>query len=214
MSALPISYVRPPLKKRFNFLKDSALSFLDSIDSSWKGHEQFAIWLVKRLGPQTIVDLGLEKGFSTIAFAYRNRGHVYGIDWFEEGGSYVAKSIALENVFRNVTDAIRFKYAKNIHLIIGPFSDISKTWKRSVDILHIDGTKSYEKTKTHHDNWKRYLSEGGVILVHDVMANPEGAGKFFNELDCSKCIFPHSGGLGVASSDEMLIEDIKASFHI
>ena len=151
--------------------QDLALQFIESIDSTWKGHEQFAIWLVHKLKPKTVVDLGFDRGLSTVSFAYRNRGHVYGIDWFEEG-SYSEKCFALDAAFRNISNAIRFNYVKNIHLIVGPFSDVSKTWKRQIDLLHIDWAHSYRSVKFHFDNWQRYLKDHGVLLIPHLLSFP------------------------------------------
>jgi hypothetical protein len=198
-------------KKPFSVRKDTAIAFMNSIESTWKGHEPFVFWLVQYLRPKTVVDLGFDRGLSTIAFAYRNRGQVFGIDWFDEA-NYATKCFALDSAFRNISNAIRFHYAKNIHLIVGPFKEIAKTWNRKIDILHIDWTHTYQTTKQHFDNWCRYLSSDGVVLIHDVTAYPTETGKFFNELPMYKVIFPHAHGLGVASNNQKLISEIKKKF--
>lgn len=202
-----------PKRKRFNVRKNSALAFIDSIDSSWKGHEEFALWLVQQMRPKTVVNLGFDRGLSTIAFSYRNRGHVFGIDWFDEG-NYAAKCFALDSAFSNVSNAIRFHYAKNIHLIVGPFRDVLKTWSRKIDILHIDWAHTYYSAKQHFDLWSPFLAENGVILVHDVCDFPDETGRFFNELPLHKLIFPHAHGLGVAAPNSSLIEAIKTHFSL
>ena len=201
--AIPLSF-----RKRFHPRTDRALHFIESIESTWKGHEPFAIWLVQKLHPKTIVDLGFDRGLSTLAFAYRNGGDVFGIDWFEEG-NYALKSFALDSAFRNISSAIRFKFAKNIHLIIGPFSDVSKKWTRQIDILHIDWAHTYSSVKLHYTNWIPYLKPNGIILIHDVTAYPGETGRFFEELPLPKFLFPHSSGLGVLSENSSLIEEIR-----
>jgi hypothetical protein len=188
-----------------------ALSFILSIESTWKGQEAFAMWLIQKIKPKTVVDLGFHRGLSTIVFAYKNSGHVFGIDWFEEG-SYAEKSIILEKAFQNISDAIRFNYVKNIHLIIGPFHDVSRTWTRSIDLLHIDLASSYSAAKFHYDNWKRYLKKGAVILIHDINRYPTEVGRFFNELPLPKVLLPTAGGLGVVTTDEALIKAIRAEW--
>lgn len=61
------------------------LKYLRScIKSAWKGHELFAVWLVKKLKPLVIVDLGIDYGFSTFVFVIPGIGKVYGIDHFKE----------------------------------------------------------------------------------------------------------------------------------
>src|SRR3989344_6983858 len=202
MAALAIpAHVK--VKKRAK--RDHALDFIESIESSWKGHERFAMWLVQRLKPKTVVDLGFDRGLSTVAFAYKGRGQVFWLDWFEEG-NYADKCIAWDVAFGNVSNALRFHYVKNVHLIVGPFRDIARKWKRKVDILHIDWAHSYESAKHHYENWFPYLNPGALILIHDVAAFPDGAGRFFEELSMSKALISHSCGLGIASTDHLLIE--------
>ncbi len=212
MNAAALSITVPhPVRKGGVVQRDSALTFLDSIDSSWKGHEPFAMWLIQKLHPKTTVDIGFDRGLSTIAFAYKNRGHVFGIDWFQEG-NYAQKSFALDAAFRNISNALRFKYAKNIHLIIGPFREVSRKWDRKIDLLHIDWSHTYFETKLHFDTWAPYLKREGVVLIHDVLSRPEETGRFFRELPYHKILFPHAEGLGVASQDEELIAEIRKKF--
>jgi hypothetical protein len=199
-------------KRRLTVRKDAALAFINSVESTWKGHEKFAFWLVQNLRPKTIVDLGFDRGLSTISFAYKNTGHVFGIDWFDDG-NYATKCFALDSAFRNISNAIRFHYAKNIHLIVGPFSEIAKTWHRKIDILHIDRAHSYPSSKQQYENWSRYLNPEGLVLIHDVVAYPTETGKFFQELPMAhKFLFPHAQGLGVASNQESIISEIKRIF--
>lgn len=198
-------------RKRFNLRKDTALAFIDSIESTWKGHEEFAFWLVQYLKPKTIVDLGFDRGLSTIAFAYRNRGHVFGIDWFDDG-NYATKCFALDSAFSNVSNAIRFHYVKNIHLIVGPFKEVSKNWNRKIDILHIDWSHSYQLTKQHYETWISFLNEGGVVLIHDIQSFPKETGRFFDELAMPKIAFSHAKGLGIASKNLALLAEIKKQF--
>lgn len=199
------------VKRRTTAQKQSALAFIKSIESSWKGHEAFAFWLIERLHPQTVVDLGFDRGLSTIVFAFQNKGNVFGIDWFDEG-NYATKCFALDTAFRNISNALRFGYVKNIHLILGPFHEIARTWKRTIDVLQIDMAHTYESAKTHYENWGKYLSEDSVILVHDILSFPDETGRFFQELKLYKFIFPHSQGLGIASKNLELIEEIRQKF--
>lgn len=199
-------------RKKTRPRKDAAYAFFNSIDSSWKGHQKFVCWLVQRLRPKTIVDIGFDQGLSTISFAYRNAGHVFGIDWFD-GADYASKCFALDLAFRNISNAIRFHYAKNIHLIVGPFQDVVKKWVRKIDVLHIDWAHTYVQARKHYENWKPFLSEDAVILIHDIVAYPNETGRFFQELSMPyKFVFPHAQGLGVASYRAELIEEISRSF--
>ncbi len=190
----------------------SALDFIDSIDSTWKGHVQFAMWLIQKLHPKIIVDLGFDQGLSTIVFGYKNSGHIFGIDWFYEEGSYAEKSFALDIAFRNISQAIRFNYVKNIHLIIGPYRDVLKNWNRKIDLLHIDWARTYQAVKFQYDSWQRHLKDDAVILIHDVLSHPDEVGRFFRELPFPKFLFPNDHGLGVVSSNAEIIRDIEATY--
>lgn len=209
MAAISIPRFKNVVKKaRPHIVLDRDMAFLDSIESSWKGHERFAAWLVQQVKPRTTVDLGFDRGLSTLAFAYRNHGDVFGVDWFEEG-NYAVKSYALDSAFRSISDAIRYKFARNIHLIIGPFSDVSKKWRRKIDILHIDWAHTYQSVRKQYDLWSPYLKCNGIVLIHDVTLHKIEVGRFFGELDMPKIMFPHCGGLGIASRDQSVIDLIR-----
>lgn len=77
--------------------KTPAIQFIQSIPSTWKGHELFAIWIVKTLKPKVVVDLGFDMGLSTIALAHRNRGDTFGIDWVEQ--NFSRKKVSLDSAF-------------------------------------------------------------------------------------------------------------------
>lgn len=190
----------------------AALDFIHSIDSTWKGHEKFALWLTQKLKPKTVVDLGFDRGLSTVAFGYKNVGHVFGIDWFYEEGSYAEKSFALDIAFRNISLGIRFNYVKNVHLIIGSYRDVLKNWNRKIDLLHIDWAHTYQAVKLQYDSWQRHLKDGAVILIHDIISHPNEVGRFFDELPFPKFLFPNDHGLGVVSSNPQIIKDIQAAW--
>ena len=208
MTSIAIPMRHPTAALRKNKQPPNAISFIGSIQSTWKGNEEFAMWLVQRLRPKTTVDLGFDRGLSTIAFAYRNGGHVFGVDWFEEG-NYADKSIALDSAFNNISAAIRYNYVKNIHLIIGPFPHVSKNWKRKIDLLHIDWAHSYRSAQRHYENWSQFLKSDSVILMHDVTAFSEGAGRAFREIPLPKIVLPNHSGLGIASANVELLTEIR-----
>ena len=58
------------------------------------------------------------------------------------------------------------------------------------------------------------MKEDGVILFHDTVSNPDGAGLFFSQLEVPKVNFTNSFGLGVASNNSDLIEEIKQTFKL
>ena len=170
----------------------------DEIPSAWRGHEQFAGWLVAHLKPRVIVELGVDCGFSTIAFARPNIGRIYAIDWFR-GDSYVGPRNVEEQCRENLKDA----GVQNVELIVGDFAEVASRWKYSVDILHIDGDHAYESVKRDFECWQRFVRPGGVILMHDTQWFPDQVGRFFGEITWPKFAFEHACGLGVITAPAM-----------
>lgn len=68
--------------------------------------------------------------------------------------------------------------------------------------------------KNDYDTWAPLVKEDGVILFHDTISNPTGVGHFFSQLEVPKVNFTNSYGLGVASNDKELIEEIKQVFGL
>lgn len=172
----------------------------DDIPSAWRGHEQFAEWLVKTVKPQVIVDLGVDYGFSTIAFARPQIGRVYAIDHFQGDAQTGARNVLAE-CRKNIDDAhLRIQPS----VIVSDFDAAARAWFETmqfcegpIDILHIDGAHDYASVKHDFDTWKGLVRMGGVILLHDTRSFPNDVGRFFSELRWPKFEFGHSGGLGV-----------------
>jgi hypothetical protein len=163
--------------------------------------------MIKTLKPRVTVDLGFDRGLSTIAFAYENSGLTFGIDWLD-CKSYSEKIIALDDAFENISLAIRLNYVKNLHLIVGPFAEVSKKWTREIDLLHIDWTHHYTDAKAQYETWKRFLKDDAVFLIHDVESCAGETGRFFRELPLPKMLFPGSNGLGIATRNTDLLASI------
>jgi predicted O-methyltransferase YrrM len=178
----------------------------DLIQSAWRGHQKFAEWLVRELKPKTIVELGVDYGFSSFVFARAGMGEVYGIDSFEgdpEAGQRNTRPI--------VEERQKELGVTNLHLVQGYFSEVAKTWDKPIDILHIDGRHRYDDVKEDYEIWSRFVRPGGVILLHDtcVTREPYGVHRFFREIELPKTNFTHSEGLGVVSTDQALIDRIR-----
>lgn len=205
-------------RNNFDETIDNIIKFLESkTKSAWKGHQYFAMWLVKELKPTIIVDLGVDKGFSTYIFAAQKIGMVYGIDWFmgmtfhRDGKNIEIESyIPCMRIKRNMEKKFKIK---NVTIIQGTFSEVAEKWKIPIDILHIDGTHFYGDVKEDYQNWSKYLNENSVVLFHDTNVF-EGVKQFFDELELPKYNFTHSYGLGVVSKNEDLISKIKKIWDI
>jgi len=167
--------------------------------TAWRGHGEFAYWLVEHIRPDVVVDLGVGQGYSTFVFANPNIGHVYGIDWFEMPLILdVLEAYKEDNEINNLT------------FIKGDISDIVKTWDKPIDILHIDGTHDYGAVKRDFNSWSTFVRDTGVILMHDTVSYLHHVGKLFAEIGgYHKLNFKNSEGLGVLTKDEGLMDAIR-----
>jgi hypothetical protein len=157
--------------------------------------------------PETIVDLGVHKGYSTFAFGFYNSGTVYGIDHFmgdEQTGYY--------DTYQDVKD--RNQYVKenfgvnNVEFIMSDFNTLAKKWDKPIDILHIDGLHTYEAVKNDFETWQPLCKENSVILFHDIYSYWNTVGQFFSEIDGHKYVRPQSHGLGVFSKNEQILKSV------
>ena len=177
------------------------------IRSAWKGHELFAVWLVKKLKPLVIVDLGIDYGFSTFVFAIPGIGKVYGIDHFKGDRRTGQRDTWLKVVSMPITLQKRFG-VDNIRILRGKFLDVAKKWMLPIDIIHFDGSHCLEDLRAEFTSWSPFVRDSGVFLFHDTGSFPE-VGDFFNGLELDKYSFPNDHGLGIASQNFQLIKDIN-----
>ena len=137
-------------------------------------------------GLRTIVEIGTRGGISTNAFLYglRDRGHknaiLYSIDIADCSGVVQDETIK-----------------KNWKFIQADSRTVP--WDKEIDILLIDGDHSYDGVKADYKRWSKYVKEGGLILMHDVLWAHKGVIKFFwDEVDLPKVVLPLSkSGMGV-----------------
>lgn len=189
------------------------LTFLKSEykPSAWKGHFEFAMWLVNKFNPLITVELGVDYGNSTFAFASEGVGIVYGIDCF--GGDVHAGQ-------RNTYDTVTSTYLNllsqqllkipNIRILKGYFNEFIDNFENnSIDILHIDGLHEYESVKEDFENYFPKCHNNSIILFHDVVAFKQTVGKFFEELPYPKTMVSHSAGLGILSKNQDIIDLIN-----
>lgn len=187
---------------------------IETIVSAWKGHRFFAEWLVATMRPAQIVDLGVDYGYSTLVFANAARangfGTVTGIDLFE-GESMTG----FRNTHANILEWIKALSLQNTKIIKGDFYEISLSWKRPIDILHIDGFHSYNAVYNDFISWNGFVKEDGIILFHDIhVPNPEfEVINFFRTLsEGYKLYFLESYGLGIYTKNEALYNLILLTF--
>ncbi|MDQ0416728.1 putative O-methyltransferase YrrM [Croceifilum oryzae] len=182
------------------------------IQTAWRGHEQFAMWLVQRLQPNVTVDLGVDLGYSMFSLATPKIGTVYGVDHFQ-GDEHAGFKNTYDFVV-GTKSILEEKYGiDNIQVIQGDFTEVAQTWTQSIDILHIDGFHIYESAKKDFHHWLPHLQENGVMIMHDVVSYPD-VKRVYDESNLYRCYFSHSAGLGVLSRNKELIEEIAGLYNL
>ncbi len=173
----------------------------EACPTAWTDHFWFGAELVKWYKAKTIVDLGVDHGYSTFAFATHGQGKVYGIDCFE-GDQMVGEKQTLNQVLRAVYDAKHTFGVENIEIIPAYFDQVASVWDREIDILHIDGLHTYEAVKNDYFTWSKFTHERSAVLFHDIHSYPNTVGKLFTELSGYKIERDQSFGLGILTQDK------------
>jgi predicted O-methyltransferase YrrM len=177
----------------------------------WIGHIPFAFELIGRAQPRTVVELGTYSGSSFAAFcqaveASGGNSHVYGVDLWQ--GDVHMGSFD-EDLYQEMAQFAATRYPGIATLIRKDFNEAAASFADgAIDLLHIDGTHTYEAVMNDFTTWLPKMSERGIILFHDINVTEQNAGpsaaKFgvravFDKIKASyrHCEFEHCFGLGV-----------------
>ena len=174
------------------------------VASAWHGHVPFAHWLVMAMRPNLVVELGTHNGTSYAAFC----------DAVQQGG-LSTRCVAVdtwsgdaqsgfygEEVYQDLKAFHDGRYGGFSSLLRSTFDDaVAQFADRSIDLLHIDGVHSYEAVRHDFESWLPKLSDGAVVLFHDIAVRTPGFGvwQLWSELRMSHLSFEfaHEYGLGV-----------------
>lgn len=189
------------------------IEFFNKHSSAWKENRDFAIWLVNKVNPDVVLDLGVDWGHSTMSWAKPGIGKVYGVDiWTPNSYSTVGHNY---DEFVNAFRAFYKQGLNNIELIKGDHRDVEVTWNKKVDIMHFDILHDYVGVKKEYELWNKHLKQGGVTVFHDLISFSDGVGKFFREdLKLPRVEFNNQYGLGVMTVNEELLSDIESEFDV
>lgn len=111
-------------------------------------------WLVLRelsINKKIIVELGTDKGLTSILLSKNTKGIIYTIDHNMDNTlkNYLAK-FNIKGINYDSSEANRF------------FDD------NSIDMLYIDADHDTEETKKNYDKWFNKVIKKGIILFHDI----------------------------------------------
>jgi cephalosporin hydroxylase len=177
----------------------------------WIGHIPFAYELIGRLRPRIIVELGTYSGSSFAAFCQAVEAcgidaRCYGIDLWQ-GDIHMGKFD--EDLFREISGYMAATYPGIATLVRKDFNEAVALFDdRSVDLLHIDGTHTFEAVSNDFHTWFPKLSERAVVLFHDTNVTVHNTGeaalrfgvrRFFDSVKAQypHFEFSHCWGLGV-----------------
>lgn len=187
----------------------------------WTGHLAFAFWLVRRLRPDMVVELGTHSANSYFAFcqamaATTPLGRAFAVDTWagdEHAGHYG------EDVFAGVSAFNNAHFLAFSTLLRTTFDDARPYFADgSIDLLHIDGMHTYEAVRHDFDLWSPALSARGVVLFHDTNVRERNFGvwRLWQELSGQHPSFEfyHSNGLGVLGVGHDLPPTVRALFEL
>jgi predicted O-methyltransferase YrrM len=177
----------------------------------WIGHIPFAYEVIGRQRPNTIVELGTYSGSSFAAFcqaveAFGLDAKCYGVDLWQ-GDIHMGRFE--EDLFLEISAYMAATYPSIASLVRKDFSEAAALFPdKSVDLLHIDGTHTFEAVSNDFHTWLPKLSDRAIVLFHDVNVTVKNTGeaalrfgvrKFFDSVkeQYPHFEFSHCWGLGV-----------------
>lgn len=183
----------------------------------WHQHVPFAFVLTDLLEPRSYVELGAHKGDSYCAFCQAvvklglpTRCHA--VDTWSGDLHTSAYAGSVHDELKAWHDA---RYARFSTLMRMRFDEAAAAFAPgSVDLLHIDGTHTYEAVRHDFETWLPKMSERGVILFHDTNVHSEtyGVWKLWQEIRDRHPHFEflHGNGLGVLATGPALPAKFRA----
>lgn len=167
-------------------------------------HVPFGMLVVDSFRPNVIVELGTNKGVSYDAFCHAVRqtgleARCFAIDTWQgdiHTGPYGSEVLT---ALRAHHDPL---YASFSRLVPSTFDDAVQNFPdRYIDLLHIDGTHTFEAVRHDFHTWLPKLSDRAVVLLHDtnVREGDFGVWKLWQELSSQfpNFEFFHGHGLGI-----------------
>lgn len=169
----------------------------------WLGHIPFAFWLIKTLQPRRLAELGAHRGNSYCAFCQaittlKLDTQAFAVDTWE-GDLHMPHEDGLLDDLRRYHAP---RYDRFSQLLQMTFDEARQHFAPgSLDLLHIDGTHTYDAVRQDFETWRDTLSSRGVVLFHDIAVHKAdyGVWRFWAEIarEYPHFAFTHSYGLGV-----------------
>lgn len=184
----------------------------------WVGHIPFIFWLFKNFKPGRFVELGTHRGNSYCAmcqavqrFNLASVGSAIDswkgdIHMVPEPGLYEELAAYHDPKYQSFSTLLRTTF----DLARDSFAD------KTIDLLHIDGTHTYEAVKHDFENWFPKLTDSALVLFHDIEVRRDdfGVWRLWEELKARYATFSfhHSHGLGVLAVGDIPNKEINLLF--
>jgi predicted O-methyltransferase YrrM len=123
-----------------------------------------------------ILEIGSCRGKSTVLLAkaaqLSGREKIIAVDPLD--GSQANRETLQRNLDRNgVGDRVEFHMTTS--------QELAKTWNRPISMLWIDGDHRYEAVRADLANFKPFLVDKAIVLIHDVLELWDGCSRAFIE---------------------------------
>jgi hypothetical protein len=171
----------------------------------WVPNIPIAFFLIRYLKPKVFVELGVYVGNSYNAFCQGVKGFklntkCYGIDaWRGDINLGLKDNFYIYEELKKYQDKNYSDFSK---LIRKNFDEAVDSFEGgSIDLLHIDGSHTYESVKNDFEKWLPKMSDKGVVIFHDIMVKTENFGvhQFWDEIsqEYPSLAFKYHAGLGI-----------------
>ena len=154
--------------------------------SHWTSHTAFAMYLVFQTRPGLFVELGTEHGMSYCAFCQAIttadiQARAYAVDTWQGDlhiGSYGSDVLAMLQEEHQKYQTFSTLLQMTFNEAVDHFED------STIDLLHIDGTHTYEAVRQDFETWLPKLSNRAIVLFHDTNEHQQdfGVWRFWAEL--------------------------------
>ena len=183
--------------------------------SPWTGHKRFAYDYMRFMEPSVVVELGSYYGCSAFSFLQAIKDgelktSFYAIDTWA-GDDYTQNDYKedIYGAYKSINDKC-FSETDSTMLRMTFDEACPEFEEKSIDLLHIDGSHSYEDVKHDYLTWKDKVKDNGVIFFHDVgedllFGEKMGSHIFWEELKKEMPFtmeFGFSNGLGILFKNE------------
>jgi hypothetical protein len=206
------------MEAKVNFLSGKYQNFLpfDLVQSAWQEHTPFAMWVVEKLHPKLLVELGTHNGMSYLSMCQM-------VDYL----GLPTKCISIdhwlgdkhaqfysEKVFDDF-QALNSKYSEFSSILRMDFEQgLLEIKDDTIELLSIDGFHTYEAvTKDFQNAFPKLNKEKCIILFHDINEYQLdfGVHRFWREIKSqySNFEFHHEHGLGVLVMGDKIPTEIS-----